>query len=94
LVAVEVLLRRWIVRNRERLMVSEVDARRVPGASRDSCLICEGEGSIRRIWSFPADWSQLDDAALGALFEVPYRWVQPAANRDERERARIEAQAS
>ncbi|MFL5560228.1 MAG: hypothetical protein ACJ79K_02025 [Gemmatimonadaceae bacterium] len=53
-------------------MVAEVDARHVPGACRDYCLIRETDSQMRRIWHYPADWDRLDDAALVALFEAPY----------------------
>jgi len=89
---VEVLLRRWIVRNCERVLISEVDARTVPGASRDSCLICESEGSIRRIWSFPDDWQQMGDATLLALFDAPYRRGDaPATHGEQRRPAEVAA---
>jgi len=45
----------------------EVDARNVPGARRATCLICESGDVIRRLWSFPSDWYQLDDDALLTL---------------------------
>jgi hypothetical protein len=72
LVAVEVLLKRWVLRNRERILIAEVDARTVPGASRASCLICDCEQSIRRLWNFPDDWHRMDDAKLLGLFEAPH----------------------
>ena len=53
-------------------MVAEVDARHVPGACSDYCLIRETDSQMRRIWHYPADWDRLDDAALVALFEAPY----------------------
>lgn len=53
-------------------MVSEADARGVPGAQNDSCLICESESSVRRIWHYPADWHRLDDDKLIALFDAPF----------------------
>ena len=53
-------------------MVSEADARGVPGAQNDSCLICETESAIRRIWHYPADWHRLDDEKLIALFDAPF----------------------
>lgn len=53
-------------------MVSEADARGVPGAQNDCCLICETETAIRRIWHYPVDWHRLDDAKLMALFDAPF----------------------
>jgi hypothetical protein len=51
--------RQWIVR--------EVNARGVPGARRDTCLLCESAEVIRRIWDFPANWRTVDDEALWKL---------------------------
>jgi len=42
-----------------RWRVREVDARSVPGARADRCLLFEGEGVIRRVWNYPRDWSHL-----------------------------------
>jgi hypothetical protein len=53
--------RQWTVR--------EVNARGVPGARRDTCLICESAEVIRRIWDFPSDWRVVDDEALWKLCE-------------------------
>ena len=47
----------------------EVDARKVPGAPRPQCLICESGDVIRRLWKYPSDWESLDDDALWALCE-------------------------
>ena len=71
--AVEVLLRRVVVRDGERVTVAEIDARGVPGALRESCLICESDHAVRRIWRYPADWQHLDDARVAALFDAPHR---------------------
>jgi hypothetical protein len=51
--------RQWIVR--------EVNARGVPGARRDTCLLCESAEVIRRIWDFPANWRTVDDESLWKL---------------------------
>ena len=67
----EVLHKRWIVRDGERWTVSEVDARDVPGTCGDSCLICESDLSVRRLWRYPADWNGMDDAGLLDLFAAP-----------------------
>ena len=82
MLAVEVLLKRWVVRDRERVLIAEIDARRVPGASRASCLICDCEQSIRRIWNFPDDWDRMEDGKLLALFETPY--ARPEQKRNEK----------
>jgi hypothetical protein len=83
---VEVLLKRWVRHDGEQSMIAEVDARHVPGASSDYCLIRETDSQMRRLWRYPADWDRLSDAALIALFEAPYaapvaRERQPAAPR-------------
>lgn len=67
----EVLLRRWIVRDGERWTITEVDARDVPGARGDYCLICESDLSVRRLWKYPADWHRVEDEKLLALFAAP-----------------------
>lgn len=78
----EVLLKRWVKRNGERVLVSECDARGVPGSPGAACLICETDSTMRRIWNYPADWQGLDDAKVLALFDqpfVPVSSAQPAA---------------
>ena len=50
---------RWTVR--------EVDARRVPGARADRCLICDSGEVVRRLWKYPENWTELDDEALWEL---------------------------
>ena len=53
-------------------MIAEVDARHVPGARNDYCLIRSTDAAVRRIWSYPADWHGLEDGTLMALFEAPF----------------------
>ncbi len=67
----EVLHKRWIVRDSERFTIAEVDARSVPGARGSCCLICESDLSVRRLWSYPADWNRMEDARVLALFAAP-----------------------
>jgi hypothetical protein len=50
-----------------RWRVREVDARAVPGARAESCLLFEGEGVIRRVWNYPRDWSHLSPEDLVSL---------------------------
>lgn len=69
----EVLLKRHVVRDGERVTVAEINARGVPGALRDECLICESDHAVRRLWRYPADWHHLEDAHVAALFDAPYR---------------------
>ena len=73
----EVLLKRLVVRDGERVTVAEVDARGVPGALRESCLICETDHAMRRIWRYPTDWHRLDDAKVAALFDAPHSLGEP-----------------
>ena len=96
MVAVEVLLKRWVLRGGERSMVAEADARDVPGAQGPHCLILETEALMRRIWHYPADWDRLEDSRMIALFETPFvgsaqervaRGRQPPTDRDESWRA-------
>jgi hypothetical protein len=47
--------------------VHEVDARDVPGAQGLACLIFESVDRIRRVWFFPPNWYELNDAALWRL---------------------------
>ena len=79
---VEVLLKRWVVRDGERVLIAEADARGVPGGSRASCLICDSERSIRRLWNFPDDWQRMPDEKLLALFDAPY--VRSESRRNEK----------
>lgn len=74
----DVLLKRWVMRDGERALVSECDAREVPGAVGTHCLICETDGAMRRIWSYPADWHRLDDAKVLDLFDQPFVVLPPA----------------
>jgi hypothetical protein len=74
---VEVLLKRLVVRDGERVTVAEVNARGVPGAQRESCLICETDYAMRRIWRYPADWHHLEDAKVAALFDAPHSIGEP-----------------
>ena len=74
----EVLLKRWIVREDQRWTVTEMDARDVPGARADHCLICESDLSVRRLWQYPADWHRFEDGKLLALFAAPLVRNMPA----------------
>ena len=42
-----------------RWQVREVDARCVPAARGDRCLIFDAESVVRRLWDYPADWRQM-----------------------------------
>ncbi len=54
----------------ERWVVREVDARNVPGARGERCLILENHERVRRLWVYPAGWSRLPDEALLAIGEA------------------------
>ena len=77
MVEVEVLLKRWVTFAGERSLIAELDARDIPGACADHCLIRSTDVAMRRIWSYPADWHRLDDAKLMALFEAPVARQEP-----------------
>lgn len=49
--------------------VSERDASGVPGARAPTCLVFESQGTVRRCWSFPPNWRDMDDSALSRLNE-------------------------
>lgn len=51
--------RRWTVR--------ELSVGGAPWAQGPRCLVFEGEGRMRRVWDYPADWRDLSDPALEAL---------------------------
>jgi hypothetical protein len=51
--------------------VFERDAAHIPGARGDRCLFFDGEGIVRRVWRYPADWGSLPSAALLALMDQP-----------------------
>jgi hypothetical protein len=50
-----------------RWQVREVDAHAVPGARGHRCLLFEGEGVVRRVWNYPADWARLPPSDLVSL---------------------------
>jgi hypothetical protein len=53
--------------------LSERDARHVPGARGERCLILENDAIVRRLWVYPADWSELPTEALMALASLAGR---------------------
>ena len=68
---------------------AEMDATRIPGARADRCLIFDSEGVVRRAWSFPQMWSELDDESICALLEraiFPLRSLRPASRDAARRR--------
>jgi hypothetical protein len=46
-----------------------MDATSIPGARANRCLIFDSEGVVRRAWSFPRTWAELDDDDIWALLE-------------------------
>lgn len=65
----EILLKRRLLSGADRWLVAEVDAREIPGALSDRCLVCQSDQIARRLWAYPENWHTLSDAALGALCE-------------------------
>lgn len=58
---------RLLERGERQWTVREMDARDVPGARAPRCLICESTDVIRRLWDYPSDWRDRDDAELAKL---------------------------
>jgi len=48
-------------------IVSERDARNVPGALGAQCLIFHSSEAVRRVWVYPASWRELLTPGLIAL---------------------------
>ena len=92
----EVLLKRWVMRDGQRTLVSECEATGVPGAPGTSCLIWESDSAMRRIWNYPVDWHRMDDAQVLALFDQPYAATPPVqpASQTRPARPRREGSAS
>lgn len=61
--------RRFLVKG-ELWSVSERDTRSVPGARAAKCLVFESEAAVRRAWSYPGNWRDMDDSALWRLSEL------------------------
>ena len=47
--------------------VEEIDARHVPGAKADRCLVFSTGSITRRVWNYPTDWMRLSDEDLEEL---------------------------
>jgi hypothetical protein len=47
--------------------VREVSAASVPGSSSERCLIFDSDMTVRRVWDYPAAWSELSDDDLWHL---------------------------
>ena len=47
--------------------VDEVPAAAVPAAKGPACLVFHSDAAIRRVWRYPPNWRQLNDAELEVL---------------------------
>ncbi|NUO63118.1 MAG: hypothetical protein HOQ11_00840 [Gemmatimonadaceae bacterium] len=65
----DILLKRRVLSGHERWLIAEVDARAVPGARADRCLVCQSDQVVRRMWEYPPNWYSLSETALAALCE-------------------------
>lgn len=65
----EIILKRRLLSGADRWLVAEVDARDIPGARGDRCLVFQSDHVARRMWDYPPGWYTLSDAALAALCE-------------------------
>jgi hypothetical protein len=50
--------------------VREVSAVSVPGSQGERCLIFDSEMSVRRVWDYPATWSELSDEELWRVASI------------------------
>lgn len=50
--------------------VREVDASRIPGARRDTCLIFESDNAVRRVWDYDGSWTDATDDALSSMLDA------------------------
>ena len=66
----------------------EMDATNIPGARANRCLIFDSEGVVRRAWSFPRSWAELDDDSIWALLEREPPAPLATARRERRAMAR------
>jgi hypothetical protein len=51
--------------------VREARVHNVPGAERDSCLICDSGLVCRRLWNYPESWAELKPKELFKILERP-----------------------
>lgn len=54
-----------------RWRVREARAHDVPGAQAPCCLIFDAGHVCRRVWRYPEQWSELEDASLLEIMEHP-----------------------
>jgi hypothetical protein len=50
--------------------VREVSAASVPGSNSEHCLIFDSDMTVRRVWDYPAAWSELSDDDLWQLTTI------------------------
>ncbi len=50
--------------------VREVSAASVPGTQSERCLIFDSEMTVRRVWDYPAGWSEMSDEDLWHLASI------------------------
>jgi hypothetical protein len=50
--------------------VREVSAAGIPGTQSDRCLIFDSEMTVRRVWDYPASWSELSNEDLWRLASI------------------------
>ncbi|MDQ2768257.1 MAG: hypothetical protein M3Y30_14010 [Gemmatimonadota bacterium] len=51
--------------------VRETRMHNVPGAQRDSCLICDSGKVCRRVWDYPEAWTELHPQELFKILDRP-----------------------
>jgi hypothetical protein len=62
---------RQFFRDGIRWSVREIDSSRSPGSRRDTCLIFECDGIVRRVWDYAESWPGFSDEALWSLVDAP-----------------------
>jgi hypothetical protein len=60
---------RKLVRENVTWTVHEVDTSAVPGARAPRCLVVESENIVRRVWSYPPNWSAFGDDTLWDILD-------------------------
>lgn len=65
----DIILKRRLLSGTDRWLIAEVDARDIPGALGDRCLVFQSDHIARKLWEYPANWHSLSDYALAALGE-------------------------
>ena len=89
----DIFLRRRVSSGADHWLICEVDARAVPGARADRCLVCQNEQVVRRLWAYPAAWHELSDVALIALCDGKLADVVEPSEPHRRERAAVQSES-